>query len=202
MSADNDKASDMETSSCCASCGVAGIDDVKLKQCNGCYLVRYCGIECQRDHWRHHKKECKMRAAELRDDLLFRQPESTHVGGCPLCCLPLPLDRSKSSMCSSCSKVTCNGCDYAHSIREFEMRRRPSCPFCRKPGTSEDVNDKRRMTRIEANDPGALLQEGLIQDSKGSGDLLKRRTLLLLFVHTKQPQMLQRVRREKKPIVQ
>ena len=73
MSADNNAAaaSDMETS-CCASCGVAESDDVKLKKCNGCYLVRYCGIKCQRDHWRQHKKECKKRAAELHEELLFK----------------------------------------------------------------------------------------------------------------------------------
>ena len=151
----------------CASCGIAGIDDVKLKQCNGCYLVRYCGIECQREHWRQHKRECKKRAAKLRDELLFRQPESTHVGDCPLCCLPLPLDRSKSSMCSSCSIVTCNGCEYANSIREFEMRLERSCPFCRAtPSTLEECG-KLRMKRVKVNDPLALRVEGVKWHKKG-----------------------------------
>ncbi len=166
MSTDNKAVSYMETS-CCASCGIPGVDEIKLKKCKGCYLVRYCSIECQRDHWSQHKRACRNRAAELRDELLFNQPESTHFGDCPICCLPMPLDKSKSSMCSSCCKFICNGCAHANKIRDVEMRRRPSCPFCRKPGTSEDVSDKRRMKRIEANDPGALLQEGLIQGSKG-----------------------------------
>ena len=32
----------------CACCGVAAIDDVKLKDCDdGCDLVKYCSNECQ-----------------------------------------------------------------------------------------------------------------------------------------------------------
>ena len=64
----------------CASCGTAGGDDIKLKQCTACYLVKYCSVKCQRDHRKQHKKECKKRAAELRDEILFKQPESTHLG--------------------------------------------------------------------------------------------------------------------------
>ena len=66
----------------CASCGVAGGDDIKLKKCTACYLVKYCSVKCQRDHWKQHKKECKKRAAELKDEILFKQPESSHLGDC------------------------------------------------------------------------------------------------------------------------
>ena len=78
----------------CAFCGTAGGDEIKLKRCNACYLVRYCSVKCQKDHWPKHKKECKKRAAELRDEILFKQPESTHLGDCPICCLPVPLHPS------------------------------------------------------------------------------------------------------------
>ena len=64
---------------CCASCGIAGVDDVKLKDCSACHLVKYCGIECQKEHRPKHKKECKKRAAELRDEILFKQPEGTDL---------------------------------------------------------------------------------------------------------------------------
>ena len=50
---------------CCASCGVKEDNDITLKKCNGCYLVKYCGVKCQREHRPQHKKECKKRAAEL-----------------------------------------------------------------------------------------------------------------------------------------
>ena len=77
---------------CCASCGMAEIDDVKLMPCDDCDLVRYCSDECQEDHRSTHEEACKKRAAELRDELLFKQPESSHMGDCPICCVPLPLN--------------------------------------------------------------------------------------------------------------
>eukprot|EP00985_Skeletonema_marinoi_P010065 scaffold4743_cov161-Skeletonema_marinoi.AAC.1 len=52
----------------CASCGIAAVDAVKLKKCTACYLVRYCSVKCQKQHRPKHKKECKKRAAELRDE--------------------------------------------------------------------------------------------------------------------------------------
>eukprot|EP00986_Skeletonema_menzelii_P005632 scaffold2088_cov77-Skeletonema_menzelii.AAC.1 len=68
----------------CASCGAAGGDDIKLKKCTACYLVQYCSVKCQRDHRPKHKKACKKRMAELRDEILFKQPESNHLGDCPI----------------------------------------------------------------------------------------------------------------------
>ena len=67
MSGDN-KA---EATVCCASCGIAEIDDIKLKECDGCDLVRYCSDECKRDYKSEHEEACKNRTAELRDELLF-----------------------------------------------------------------------------------------------------------------------------------
>ncbi|KAK1746784.1 hypothetical protein QTG54_002128 [Skeletonema marinoi] len=59
--------------SCCASCGVAEVDDIKLTECSACDLVRYCSDACQKEHTSHHQQECKKRAAELRDELLFKR---------------------------------------------------------------------------------------------------------------------------------
>ena len=50
---------------CCASCGIAGVDDVKLMPCDGCDLVRYCGDACRELHKSEHEEECKKRNAEL-----------------------------------------------------------------------------------------------------------------------------------------
>ena len=77
----------------CASCGIAEVDVVKLKECDGCDLVSYCGDACQELHRPEHAGKCKKRAAELRDELLFKQPESSHMGDCPICCLPLSLNK-------------------------------------------------------------------------------------------------------------
>ena len=164
MNADNKE----DTTSRCASCGAAEIDDVKLKDCDGCDLVRYCSVNCQELHRKQHKEACKRRAAALREELLFKQPESSHMGDCPLCCLPLPLDNQKSSICHSCSKIFCDGCCCANMMREMEMRLQHACPFCRESAPENDEEgDKRRMKRIEANDPVAIRQEGIKQYTKG-----------------------------------
>ena len=155
--------------SCCASCGVAEIDNVKLlKQCDGCDLVKYCSDECREIHKSEHEEASRETSAELRDKLLFKQPENNNRGDCPICCLPLPLDHQKSSMYSCCSKVICVGCDYANEIREMEMELAPSCPFCRAPlPKTKEEYDKQNMKRVEMNDPVALCHEGFDQSENG-----------------------------------
>ena len=145
----------------CASCGIAGVDDVKLKDCDDCDLVKYCSDECRMDHRPQHEEECKKRAAELRDEILFKQPEGTHLGDCPICCLPVSNDPSKSILMGCCSKYICKGCDFANTRREVEGRLQQRCPFCRNalPKTEEE-NNELVMKRIEANDPVALCQIG------------------------------------------
>ena len=154
---------------CCAACGISEIDDVKLVPCDGCDLVKYCGDECQRNHATEHEEECKQRAAELRDDLLFKQPEGTHMGDdCPICSLPMPIDIKKSTIYNCCSKLICNGCRHANQMREIEMKLQQSCPFCCKPAPSTVAEqDKRRMKRVKANDPVSIRHEGIKWHEKG-----------------------------------
>jgi len=150
---------------CCASCGIAANDDddVKLKKCGACNLVRYCGVKCQREHRPQHKRECKKCAAELRDEILFKQPESSHLGDCPICCSPLQLDVKKSTaMMACCSKMICQGCYYANRMREIEQSLQQRCPFCRHPAPKTEAEiDKIMMKRVEANDPAAICAVGM-----------------------------------------
>jgi hypothetical protein len=137
------------------------VDDIKLKKCAACGSVRYCGVKCQKDHRSKHKKACKKWAAELRDEILFKQPESSHYGDCPICFLPLSLDLNKSSTMACCSKLICDGCDYANNIREMELKIEGKCPYCRHPAPkSEEEADRIRMKRIAVNDPVALRVQG------------------------------------------
>ena len=153
---------EMNTTLCCASCGIAGVDDIKLKECNGCDLVKYCSDECQEDHRPKHKEECKKRAAELLDEFLFKQTESSCYGDCPICCLPIPIDPQKSVLSSCCSKTICNGCDYANKKREAEGRLEQKCLFCRRAlAISDEEIIERWMKRIEANDPVAMRHIGI-----------------------------------------
>ena len=124
------KDDDTNTIMFCASCGTADGGGVKLKKCTACHLVRYCSVKCQKDHRPKHKRECKKRAAELHDEILFKQPENTHLGDCPICCLPLPLGAEKTNLNSCCSKRICKGCIFANKKREAEGRLQHKCPFC------------------------------------------------------------------------
>jgi len=171
MSADKEASEAEGRNAYCAACGIAEIDNIVLNECNHCKSVRYCGVKCQKEHRPWHKEECKKRAAELRDELLFKQPESSCYGDCPICCLPLSLDTRKATLFSCCSKVICDGCDYANQIREFEGSLQPKCLFCRLPRTSLSQKiELNLMRRVEAEDPVARSQMGEIHYDKGDYD--------------------------------
>jgi len=153
----------------CACCGIAEGDDIKLKTCTACKSARYCSVKCQKEHRSQHKQECKKRAAELRDELLFKQPESNHYGDCPICCLPLLLDEHKSLMSPCCSKRICNGCVHANQMRELEGNLQQKCPFCRHPTPkTAKESETRMMKRIEVNDSFATFQMGLRRHDEGN----------------------------------
>eukprot|EP00984_Skeletonema_dohrnii_P020459 scaffold9984_cov148-Skeletonema_dohrnii-CCMP3373.AAC.10 len=160
---------------CCASCGIAEVDDIKLKECNDCDLVRYCSDECQQDHRPQHEAMCKERVAELRNEILFRQPESSHLGDCPICFLPLSIDTDMSMLQSCCSKTICRGCVVANIVCQRDKRQDPTCPFCRKllPNTEEEAN-KNVMKRVAANDPAALSGMGRQYSKDGDYDVAFR----------------------------
>mmetsp|Transcript_12357 Transcript_12357/g.20357 ORF Transcript_12357/g.20357 Transcript_12357/m.20357 type:complete len:312 (+) Transcript_12357:123-1058(+) len=169
MSGDDDAMAAEEKLNCASSCGIAQeeVDNIKLEECDSSDLEKYCSDS---DDWRqnHHESEheeaCnKKREAELRDELLFKQPESSHLGDCPICMLPLPLDE-RCGIRFCCSKFICEGCNHQHFIREMEARNRlPKCPFCREPTPTGDVNGgltKQIMKRAKADDPEAMCQMG------------------------------------------
>eukprot|EP00984_Skeletonema_dohrnii_P016304 scaffold7202_cov109-Skeletonema_dohrnii-CCMP3373.AAC.4 len=154
---------------CCAACGIAeDNNNKKLKTCTACKSVRYCSVACQKKHRPQHKRACKKRAAELHDEILFKQPESSNYGDCPICLLPQPIDPTKSSMMTCCSKLICKGCNYANHLRHREEKLEEKCPFCRHPlpNTDTDIN-RNIMKRIEANDPAAICMMGFIRCNVG-----------------------------------
>ena len=156
----------------CANCGTSESDGIKLKICTACKSVRYCGIKCQKEHRPKHKQACKKRVAELRDEILFKQPESSHLGDCPICCLPTSLDLQKSNLMTCCSQILCCGCIYANRERQFKERVEQNCPFCRTPLADSDAeHDKRTDDRAAMNDPIALCQVGMrsVRDGEYTG---------------------------------
>ena len=165
MSADDEKSVD----ELCASCGIAAIDNIKLKLCDGgCDLVKYCGDGCQTNHREQHEQECKRRVDEIRDKDLFEQPDSSYMGECPICCLPLPLYMNKSTLMGCCCKIICNGCHYANKKREMEAGLKQRCAFCREPvAGSDEEHYKRVMKRIKKNDPVAITHMGKKHKKEG-----------------------------------
>ncbi len=140
----------------CGSCGKVA----ELKKC-ACDLVKYCSVDCQKNHRPQHKKACKKQMAAIHDKRIFSQPDGSHFGECPICLLPLPPDPRKWILNSCCCTRICKGCDYANKLREMEQRLDQKCAFCREPlrATDEEI-EKDQKKRVEANDPIALLQMG------------------------------------------
>ena len=163
----------------CADCGEEG--GVNLKACKACMLVKYCNANCQRNHWPKHKKQCKLRAAELRDEALFKEPPPKE--DCPICFLPMPdkliscVTLPPATMYSvpiydyaianqelakmvmeeyytCCGKTICRGCIYSfQKSGNYEH-----CPYC-KAETMSKTNEERveeLMKRVEVNDAGAM----------------------------------------------
>jgi hypothetical protein len=155
---------DGEVADVCASCGIAQVDEIKLKTCTACKLLRYCSVECQKKHRPQHKRACKKRMAELRDELLFKQPERSCWGDCPICCLPLPIDLEKLFFMPCCSKMICKGCHLANRVRH----QKASCAFCREPvPKTDDEAEAMAMKRVEKNDPEAMWQMGARRHNEG-----------------------------------
>ncbi|EJK57479.1 hypothetical protein THAOC_22469 [Thalassiosira oceanica] len=139
----------------CANCGKPDGDGMKLKNCTACRLVKYCGVDCQRAHRKKHKKVCKQRVAELKDEELYGQGHERPEGDfCPICTLPIPLpmgDHSGINAC--CMKRVCHGCILAAQNRGmFE------CPFCRTPTTQDNTSLlAMAQKRVDKKDPAAIL---------------------------------------------
>ena len=142
----------------CANCGKEGNDGTKLKNCTACLLVKYCSVDCQRVHRRLHKKACKERAAELKDERLYgRGHERPGEDFCPLCLLAIQFPVGEHAVYKSCCmKMICNGCSMAANKRGMF-----DCPFCRTPHPG---NDAARLAMIRARvlkkDPAAIHQLG------------------------------------------
>ena len=129
----------------CANCGIVEIDDIKLEECTDCGLVKYCCDNCREEHREQHEEECNKRKKELHDKKLFTQPDETHLGECPICCLPLPLDTTKYAFSSCCCKFMCNGCSYA----DYMSSGRNRCLFCREPMIDGKEETNSMMGRIQ-----------------------------------------------------
>ena len=146
---------DSNTLPLCANCGKGEESSGELKSCTACKIVKYCSRDCQKAHRSRHKKECRKRAAEIHDEILFKQPPPED---CPICFLPIPSLRTGKRYKSCCGKFICSGCIYTI----VTMSRRESiCPFCRAlTPTSDEEEIETTRKRVEVDDAQAIYELG------------------------------------------
>ena len=163
---------------CCAECGKE--EGVSLKMCKSCLETKYCDATCQKNHWPKHKKQCKLRAAELRDVALFKDPPAKE--DCPICFLPMPVqliccvslppatitsvpikdfaianeemaDEAMELYYPCCGKSICRGCVYSNI-----MSGNNKCPFCNseREGITLEESVEEIMKRVGANDAASI----------------------------------------------
>ena len=138
----------------CANCGEHESDTVKLKNCTACRLVKYCGVDCQKAHRKQHKKACKQRVTELKDEQLYSQGHERPEGNfCPICALPISIPLERHSVFSSCClKRICDGCDFA-----VQKKGMFDCAFCRTPFPDNDSESLAMIqARVMKKDPDAI----------------------------------------------
>ena len=141
--------------STCANCGKGEEESGHLKNCVACKMVKYCSRDCQKAHRSQHKKECRKRAAELRDEKLFKQPPKDE--DCPICFLTLPSLETGKRYQACCGKIICSGCIHANIMTSGKNM----CPFCRAlaPGMGEETHE-RIMKRVEKGNAQAMYELG------------------------------------------
>lgn len=158
----------------CASCDTDEVDEIKAKECNACKSDRDHSDECRQEYLPKQKQTFEkeqMTNNELHDDdILFQQPESSHLGDCPICFLPQPNDQQKTSMMPCCCKIICKGCKYANMLREVKGSLGLKCIFCRQPTTltTNELVLQSLIKRAEADDPIATCQVGLRRFKEGN----------------------------------
>ena len=157
--------------------------------CNGCKCVYYCGVACQKDRRREHKRDCKpiknileSRGNCYKEGAKPLEPLSRDdippTEDCPICMLPLPSKRIMATLMSCCGKTICGACINKHIIvsslasrqNDGPIELNHNCVFCRAPAaeTDEDIL-KSLMARAEKNDAQALGNLGSAHIDGGLG---------------------------------
>ena len=108
----------------CANCSLPEQPDVALRPCSRCKLVRYCGTECQAQHWKKgHKEFC------VAPDQRKPQPTTKEGGGAagPTCaiCIDSMIDADVTRL--SCSHEFHTRCVAGLQASSSTQ----ACPVCR-----------------------------------------------------------------------
>ena len=157
----------------CSTCDVPKTSSHKLRNCK-CKGAQYCDAECQKSHWKSHKKEhrrlCKemelkntegevkegvVEVAEVEGETkettaadLPQQEEEEDV--CPVCIEALQKDPKKFMRFTCCGKGIHMWCDKGIQVSSLSDKQKNSCPLCRtKIPDSEEESIERLRPRVE-----------------------------------------------------
>jgi len=96
--------------------------------------------------------ECVAAGNRLELVLMKNGRSRSEEDECPICNLPLPLDRHQFIYKACCMEKVCNGCVLASVKRGMD-----DCPFCRTPWPEEGSEVLTMIQkRVDANDPVAI----------------------------------------------
>ena len=161
-------ATDADADKSCASCGKTGGN---LKRCTACKSVWYCGVTCQIDHRKAHRKECKRikRELEVQQSCNGNEEGRDRAGGrkkaeerfslwnprpredCPICMTVFPLNTELQMYMACCGKLVCCGCTFSQQIVTLKKNQERAdgepllknvCPFCRKALPDDSEDEK------------------------------------------------------------
>ena len=140
------KDSSASTTAECANCTAS---DVPLQKCGRCGLVRYCSVECQKQHWIKggHKQFC-LTPNERKVQAVDGGGGSTKNSGdeevCSVCLQPLSSTKTSTLPCTHVIHVKC--LEQLQSFSDQQL-----CPVCRAELPSENKSKSTTSGRKCAN---------------------------------------------------
>ncbi len=111
----------------CSNCAAHEGLTVKLKPCSRCKLVRYCSVECQRQHWRagEHRRFCVAVGDRVPQELAPKRLNATaDKDDCPVCMEPLTSAKKTILACGHVLHLKC--------LKDIlALTKSQLCPVCR-----------------------------------------------------------------------
>jgi len=155
----------------CSTCDTPKTSTHKLRNCK-CKSAQYCNAECQKSHWKSHKKKhrrlCKEleltnTEGEMKDEVVVVEEEEEEGETKEAVSLPLPQQQEEENVCPVCIEAvqknsskfvryTCCGkgihiwCNEGIKVSSLSYEQKTSCPLCRTkaPTSEENIEQIRR----------------------------------------------------------
>ena len=153
----------------CSTCNTPKTSTYKLRNCK-CKGAQYCNAECQKSHWKSHKKEhhrlCKEMKltnteGEMKDEVaeeeeegerketapvVSQQQQQEEEDVCPVCVEELQKDTNKFARYTCCGKGIHLWCHTGIKVSSLSHAQKNTCPLCRAnhPASQEEAIEKLR----------------------------------------------------------